>query len=117
MLDCRDLTNKDDGFQDFVITHELLHLRVPNHGRLFKALMSSHIPNWRTYDDSLKCLARSTNRLTDHGTQVACSDRIGDLKQIFGASSQLAALAGSFRLAYVSAVLPNEDADLAMRVV
>jgi hypothetical protein len=28
----------------------------------------------------------------------------------------LAALAGSFRLAYVSAELPNEDADLAMRV-
>jgi predicted metal-dependent hydrolase len=45
-----DLTDKDDGFQDFVITHELLHLRVPNHGRLFKALMSTHIPNWRTYD-------------------------------------------------------------------
>jgi predicted metal-dependent hydrolase len=45
-----DLTKKDDGFQDFVITHELLHLRVPNHGRLFKALMSAHIPNWRKYD-------------------------------------------------------------------
>lgn len=45
-----DLSDKEAGFQDFVITHELLHLRVPNHGRLFKALMSAHIPNWRTYD-------------------------------------------------------------------
>ena len=44
------------------------------------------------------------------------TDRIGNPKQIFGASSQLAALAGSFRLAYASAELPNEDADLAMRV-
>jgi predicted metal-dependent hydrolase len=32
---------------DFVVAHELLHLRVPNHGRLFKALMTAHVPNWR----------------------------------------------------------------------
>src|SRR3954452_17315862 len=38
------------GFQDFVIAHELLHLRVPTHGRLFKALMTAHVPNWRTFD-------------------------------------------------------------------
>ena len=45
-----DLSDKEDGFQDFVIAHELLHLRIHNHGRLFKALMSAHIPNWRMYD-------------------------------------------------------------------
>jgi predicted metal-dependent hydrolase len=42
-----DLLNKSDGFQDFVVAHELLHLRVPNHGRLFKVLMSAYVPNWR----------------------------------------------------------------------
>ena len=26
--------------------HELLHLRVPNHGKLFTALMSVHVPAW-----------------------------------------------------------------------
>jgi len=31
-----DLVDQEAGFQDFVIAHELLHLRVPNHGRLFK---------------------------------------------------------------------------------
>jgi len=42
-----DLVDQDQRFQDFVIAHELLHLRVPTHGRLFKALMSAHVPGWR----------------------------------------------------------------------
>jgi predicted metal-dependent hydrolase len=42
-----DLADRDPRFQDFVIAHELLHLRVPTHGRLFKALMSAHVPGWR----------------------------------------------------------------------
>jgi predicted metal-dependent hydrolase len=42
-----DLIDRSPEFQDFVIVHELLHLRVPNHGKLFKALMSVHVKNWR----------------------------------------------------------------------
>ena len=45
-----DLARMDDGFQDFVVAHELLHLRVPNHGKLFKALMTAHVPNWRYFN-------------------------------------------------------------------
>lgn len=45
-----DLDDKSEAFQDFVIAHELLHLKVPNHGRLFKALMTTHIPDWREHD-------------------------------------------------------------------
>ena len=45
-----DLADQDSDFQDFVIAHELLHLRVPNHGKLFKALMTAHIPDWRRHD-------------------------------------------------------------------
>jgi predicted metal-dependent hydrolase len=45
-----DLAEQDRRFQDFVVAHELLHLRVPNHGRLFKALMTAHVPCWRSYD-------------------------------------------------------------------
>jgi hypothetical protein len=45
-----DLIGQDPGFQDFVIAHELLHLRVPTHGRLFKALMTMHVPEWRQFD-------------------------------------------------------------------
>lgn len=45
-----DLGDQEAGFQDFVIAHELLHLRVPNHGKVFKTLMSVHVPDWRTWD-------------------------------------------------------------------
>jgi|SRR5271166_47682 len=45
-----DLDEQSEAFQDFVIAHELLHLKVPNHGRLFKALMTAHVPDWRSQD-------------------------------------------------------------------
>ena len=45
-----DLVKQEAGFQDFVIAHELLHLRVPNHGKLFKAVMTAHVPDWREHD-------------------------------------------------------------------
>ncbi|WP_456714620.1 M48 metallopeptidase family protein [Bradyrhizobium sp. USDA 4353] len=45
-----DLDDQSEGFQDFVIAHELIHLKVPNHGRLFKALMTTHVPDWRSQD-------------------------------------------------------------------
>lgn len=42
-----ELIDQDVPFQDYVIVHELLHLRFPTHGRLFKAMMSVHVPGWR----------------------------------------------------------------------
>ena len=45
-----DLADRDSGFQDFVIAHELLHLRLPTHSKLFKATMTVHIPGWRRYE-------------------------------------------------------------------
>ena len=36
-----------NNFQDYVIVHELVHLKIPNHGRLFKSLLSAHLPEWR----------------------------------------------------------------------
>lgn len=32
---------------DYVITHEICHLRHPNHGQQFQRLLSSLAPNWR----------------------------------------------------------------------
>jgi|SRR5437773_5972558 len=32
-------------FQEFVIVHELLHLKIPNHGKLFKSLVNAYLPD------------------------------------------------------------------------
>jgi len=42
----KDLLREDTPFQQVVIVHELLHLRVPNHGKLFKSLMNAFVPEW-----------------------------------------------------------------------
>ena len=45
-----DLAVCDLHFRDFIFAHELLHLQFPHHGRLFKAIVSLHIPKWRSLD-------------------------------------------------------------------
>ncbi len=38
---------------EYIIVHELVHLRVFNHGKAFKALMSQHMPDWQARDHEL----------------------------------------------------------------
>lgn len=47
-----DLLSESKRFQEYVIVHELLHLKVPNHGKLFKATLSAHFPGWREVEIS-----------------------------------------------------------------
>ena len=60
-----DLVDHEAGFIDFVIAHELLHLRVPNHGKLFKALMNAHVPDWKKYDTTRRRPADSGYRASE----------------------------------------------------
>jgi hypothetical protein len=46
-----DLLGEEYAFQDYVIVHELLHLRVPNHGKLFRSLLTAYIPNWQNLSE------------------------------------------------------------------
>ncbi len=41
-----DLLKEPRAYQDYVIVHELLHLQVPNHGKLFKSLLNAYLPGW-----------------------------------------------------------------------
>lgn len=40
---CRDLLQHPSDFQDYVIVHELLHMRIPNHGKLFNATLKMYL--------------------------------------------------------------------------
>jgi len=45
----RDLLGTSSAFQDYVIVHQLLHLKVPNHGKLFKSYLTAYLPDWKRY--------------------------------------------------------------------
>lgn len=45
-----DLAEQNSKFQDFVIVHELLHLRYASHGRVFKALLNAYVPGCSRFD-------------------------------------------------------------------
>lgn len=38
-----ELLSQPSAFRDEVIVHELVHLKVPNHGALFRALVGAHL--------------------------------------------------------------------------
>lgn len=65
-----DLADEDSGFLDFVIVHELLHLRIPNHGKLFKALMTVHVPGWKEQDGKRCCGPGRTSRNPRNGKPI-----------------------------------------------
>ena len=44
-----ELLDEPASFREVVIVHELLHLLVPNHGKLFKSLMNAYLPGWEAH--------------------------------------------------------------------
>ena len=51
-----DLLSLPEALTEFVIVHELVHLLVPNHGKLFKGYMSAYLPDWEERQDRLRLL-------------------------------------------------------------
>jgi len=44
----------DPELWDYVIVHELLHLSIPHHGKLWKALMAAHLGDWQAAEQRLR---------------------------------------------------------------
>ena len=51
-----DLLSLPETLTEFVIVHELVHLLVPNHGKLFKGYMAAYLPDWEERQDRLRSL-------------------------------------------------------------
>jgi len=47
------LLAKPPDLQDYVIVHELLHVSVPNHGKLWKSLMRAHLGDYESLEARL----------------------------------------------------------------
>lgn len=48
-----DLLRYNRRIGDYVIVHELLHLSVPNHGKLWKSLMRVHLGDYERVEEKL----------------------------------------------------------------
>lgn len=53
-----ELLGLDNDLQDYVIVHELLHFSVPNHGKLWKCLMTAHLGNYQKLEQRLEAQHR-----------------------------------------------------------
>jgi len=42
-----ELLGMDRKLGEYAIVHELLHIRIPNHVKLFKSLLKAYIPDWQ----------------------------------------------------------------------
>ena len=51
-----DLLSLPETLTEYVIVHELVHLLVPNHGKLFKGYMSAYLPDWQERQNRLRSL-------------------------------------------------------------
>ena len=49
-----ELLTLDKKIGDYVIVHELLHFRAPNHGKLWKSLMTAYLGDYQKVADRLK---------------------------------------------------------------
>lgn len=49
-----ELLNMEKEIQNYVIVHELLHVNIPNHGKLWKSLMSAYLGDYEAIEKKLK---------------------------------------------------------------
>ena len=55
----KDLLSIDKDLGEYVIVHELLHFKVPNHGKLWKSLMTAYLGDYEKKELRLKKIVSS----------------------------------------------------------
>lgn len=55
---------------EFVIVHELVHLLVPNHGRVFKSFMHAYLPDWETREKQLQMQTANEQKERKKGPNI-----------------------------------------------
>ncbi len=49
-----ELLDMEKEIGDYVIVHELLHFRIPNHGKLWKSMMKAYLGEYDVIENKLK---------------------------------------------------------------
>ena len=62
----KELLDIDKELGEYVIVHELLHLNVPNHGKLWKSLMTAYLGDYEKIELKLKKIAGSQLNVQAH---------------------------------------------------
>jgi len=57
-----ELVKKPQEHLEYVVVHELLHLREPTHNERFLALLTEHYPSWREARAELNALPLAAER-------------------------------------------------------
>jgi predicted metal-dependent hydrolase len=53
-----ELVDLDKKIGEYVIVHELLHFNVPNHGKLWKSLMTAYLGDYERLEKRLRQISR-----------------------------------------------------------
>lgn len=53
----KQLLDLDKELGNYVIVHELLHFNIPNHGKLWKSLMTAYLGDYEKIENKLKRIA------------------------------------------------------------
>lgn len=62
----KELLDLDKELGEYVIVHELLHFNVPNHGKLWKSLMTAYLGDYEKIELKLKKITGSQSNLQAH---------------------------------------------------
>lgn len=54
-----ELLNMERKLGEYVIVHELMHFRTPNHGALWKSYMNTYMPEWENLDTQVTSFKQS----------------------------------------------------------